>query len=79
MSKKVGELDGQPCKAILCVYPGCLLGHVSKEMKTYCKIDSTICRRAQLLTHFNTTPNSRLNVVMYALVRMKVVICLIRR
>ena len=29
-------------------------------MKTYCKIDSTICRRKQLLSHFNTTPNSQL-------------------
>ena len=42
------------------MYPGCLLGRISKEMKTYCKINSTICQRKQLLSHFNTTPNSQL-------------------
>ena len=36
--------DGQPCRAILCIYPGCLLGHITKEMKDYCKIDSTTCQ-----------------------------------
>ena len=51
--------DGQPCRVILCIYPGCLLGHITKEMKDYCKIDSTTtCRRTQLLTHFNALPTS---------------------
>ena len=50
--------DGQPCRAILCVYPGCLLGHITNEVKAYCRIDSTTCRRTQLLTHFNALPTS---------------------
>ena len=44
--------DGKPSKAILYVYPGCLLGHVSKEMKSYCKLDSKLCRRQESLNVF---------------------------
>lgn len=63
MSKKVGVLVGMdshamPCKAILRIHPGCLLGHISKEIKAYCKIESTTCQRTQLLTHFNVFPTS---------------------
>ena len=36
--------------AVLYYYPGCLIGHVSKTMKDYCKIEDK-CRRKELLKH----------------------------
>ena len=38
-SGRVGR-DGIPSKAILYLYPGCLLGHVNKSMKSYCTLDT---------------------------------------
>jgi len=35
---------------VLYYYPGCLIGHVSKTMKDYCKIEDK-CRRKELLKH----------------------------
>ena len=43
--------DGQCSTAIIYTYPGCLLGHVSGDMKDYCR-QEVECRRKQLLKHF---------------------------
>ena len=43
--------DGLESNAILYLYPGCLIGHVSNNMKEYCKLEST-CRRRALLQNF---------------------------
>ena len=43
MSKKVGELGGTDSHVKLCMYLRCLFGHINKEMKSYCKMGSTIC------------------------------------
>lgn len=37
-------------KAVLYYYPGCLIGHVSKSMKEYCKTEDK-CRKRELLEH----------------------------
>ena len=42
--------DGLSSTAILYLYPGCLLGNVSKDMKEYCQ--ATKCRRLALLSYF---------------------------
>ena len=42
--------DGIESEAVLFVYPGCLLGHVSKAMKNYCT--SQQCRRQNILANF---------------------------
>lgn len=42
--------DGADSKAVLFMYPGCLVGHVSKAMKKYCA--SKECRRCELLSNF---------------------------
>lgn len=44
--------DGKQSRAILYVYPGCLLGHVDKSMKVYCTLEEGKCRREELLKHF---------------------------
>lgn len=44
--------DGKESRAILCVYPGSLLGHVDKSMKAYCVLEDGKCRREELLKHF---------------------------
>lgn len=44
--------DGLLSRAILYLYPGCLLGHVSPDMKTYCKLEEDRCYRKELLEHF---------------------------
>ena len=46
--------DGRASDAILYLYGGCLLGHVSRQMKEYCKTDQ--CRRQCLLGHFGYKP-----------------------
>ena len=43
--------DGLKSNAILYLYPGCLIGHVSNNMKECCKLEST-CRRRALLQNF---------------------------
>ena len=43
--------DGLENNAILYLYPGCLIGHVSNNMKEYCKLENT-CRRRALLQNF---------------------------
>ena len=47
--------DGTLSNAILYYYPGCLLGHVSLDMKKYCKLAVSDCRRAALLRPFPYT------------------------
>ena len=44
--------DNEPSKAVLYLYPGCLVGHIHKSMKMYCKLDSKLCRRKEILKHF---------------------------
>ena len=46
-----GGRDGLESNAILYLYPGCLMGHVSNHMKEYCKLEN-ICRRRALLQNF---------------------------
>lgn len=46
--------DGHASAAILYLYGGCMLGHVSKEMKEYCMTDQ--CRRRCLLGYFGHKP-----------------------
>ena len=43
--------DGLESNAILYPYPGCLIGHVSNNMKQYCTLENT-CRRKALLQNF---------------------------
>ena len=51
--------DGKESRAILCVYPGSLLGHVDKSMKAYCTLEEGKCRREELLKHF---PGKRMQI-----------------
>ena len=39
-----GGHDGNRCHAVLYTYPGCTRGHVSEEMKSYCKNTNPCCR-----------------------------------
>ena len=43
--------DGLESNVILDLYPGCLIGHVSNNMKEYCKSEDK-CRRRMLLHNF---------------------------
>ena len=43
--------DGIESNVLFYYYPGCLIGHVSRNMKDYCK-STDQCRRVQLLQHF---------------------------
>jgi len=43
--------DGIQSNAILYLYPGCLTGHVSNNMKEYCKLEDK-CHRRMLLQKF---------------------------
>ena len=43
--------QGIESNVVLYYYPGCLIGHVSRNMKDYCK-STDQCRRVQLLQHF---------------------------
>ena len=43
--------DGVESNAILYLYPGCLMGHVSNHTKECCKLEN-ICRRRALLQNF---------------------------
>ena len=42
--------DGIGSNAILYYYPGCLIGHVSQNMKEYCRLEDR-CRRKELLNY----------------------------
>ena len=57
--------DGALSNAILYFYPGCLFGHVSSEMKTYCKLDSDKCRRASLLRPFSCNKGADSNLLLH--------------
>ena len=50
--------DGKESNAILYYYPGCLIGHVSREMKLYCNLKGTCCRK-ELLKSFVGGVDSR--------------------
>ena len=49
--------DGIDSQAILYYYPTCLIGHVSKAMREYCKLGEEKCRREYLLQHFIGSPS----------------------
>lgn len=38
--------------AILFLYRGCLLGHVSADMKRYCNLSEDVCQKRELLQNF---------------------------
>lgn len=47
--------DNKPSKAVLYIYPGCLIGHVNKSMKMYSKLEGEQCRRREILKYFPST------------------------
>ena len=49
-----GGRDGNQCHAVLYTYPGCTRGHVSEEMKSYCK-NTDVCRCHTLFRYFPST------------------------
>ena len=55
--------DGTPSEALIFHYPGCLLGHVTKKMKEYCKLTDDKCRRVELLSHFPSSATECIDIV----------------
>ena len=55
--------DGKASEAVIFHYPGCLLGHVSKKMKEYCKLSNDRCRRSELLSHFPSSRTDSIHLV----------------
>ena len=55
--------DGTPSEAMIFHCPGCLLGHVMKKMKGYCKLTEDKCRRVELLSHFPSSATECIDIV----------------
>ena len=58
----IHDRDGTP-EAVIFHYPGCLLGHVTKKMKGYCKLTEDKCRRVELLGHFPSSATECIDIV----------------